>query len=632
MVFVHSDMRKLLLYVTAILGVTALKAQNLDTDALLTQLQKSQADTNRVNLLRNIGVSVAHQNPTLAIHYWQQAISLSKKLRYDVGLARNFLNMATGYSFAGQYDSAMIYADSAIFFCRKTGDINRLALAFLNKADFLMNRQNFKSSLLHCDTALQFAEQTGNTDRLARIYDIIADIYAKQQQFLPAFQNLHKALGYYVKDENDIMEAQVYSDFADMYKEMRKPDSAIFFYTKAITIGENAEDTRNLSTYHADLADLLISQQNYSEAEKHIKKSLLYAAEQENNLQLSYAWFRLADLYVKQKRYQQAVAAGNKAYDYAIKEDLITHQYDAADILAQAYSGVHDFEQANKFLVISKTLNDSMAQQRYNEELATLQNSFELKEKDKTILLLNQERELQQQRLFRQRVLFIGSLALSLLAILGIFMAISRYRLRNRVKEMELRNQIAADLHDEVGSSLSSIRLLSQIAVQKNQDNSSSAILNRLGNHAKETIDKMGDIVWMISPSEKESSGLIERMKNFLHEISNDADIRTNINLDALEQVSLNMQQRKNCYLIFKEAVNNVVKYAGATTLHVDAGTVNSSLQMDIADDGKGFDTTAAAKGNGLRNMRQRASDLGGTLALRSSPGAGTSIRLIFPV
>ena len=83
-------------------------------------------------------------------------------------------------------------------------------------------------------------------------------------------------------------------------------------------------------------------------------------------------------------------------------------------------------------------------------------------------------------------------------------MAVSRYRLRNRMKELELRNRIAADLHDEVGSSLSSIHMLSQIATQQEGDGTKqNDILTRMSNNAKETMEKMGDIVWMIKPQAK---------------------------------------------------------------------------------------------------------------------------------
>jgi hypothetical protein len=89
-------------------------AQTAKTDSLLNELKKAKEDTAKVMLLRNIGVTYAHQDPRLAISYWMQGVELSRKLNYTLGLARNFINIGTGYSFMGKLDSTIIYADSGI--------------------------------------------------------------------------------------------------------------------------------------------------------------------------------------------------------------------------------------------------------------------------------------------------------------------------------------------------------------------------------------------------------------------------------------------------------------------------------------------------------------------------------------
>ena len=607
-------------------------AQNSNTDSLLAVLKTAKPDSNKVNLLRNIGVSLAHKDPQKAIEYWKEGVKLSRQLGYDMGLARSYINIGTGYTFMAKYDTAAIYTDSAIYYCHKINDPNRLALSYLNRGDIYRNLGDYKNALVYCDTALIYAEQTGNTDRLARIFDIISDIYAVQLQYQPAIVNLNKALELYKKDENDIMEGQVYSDFADIYKSMKRTDSAISYYKRAIGIGEKAEDFKNLSTYHAEIGDLYVTTGNYKEAEVHILKSLEYAREQENNNQLSTAYARLSSLYLHQHRYSDAVQAGKSGYQYAVTENHIGHQKENAALIAEAYMGANDHQNANKYLLISRDLNDSLLKQRFNEAIAGLQNSFEVKEKDKEILLLNKEKEIQKQRLSRQRVMIAGSIVLLVLAIVGVILLISRYRLRNRLKELELRNRIAADLHDEVGSSLSSIHMLSQIATQKQTSGTQIEILERMSNNAKETMDKMGDIVWMIKPGESEGTNLKQRMERFAHEIGSSREIATEINLEELEKTKLSMEQRKNIYLIFKEALNNAAKYSGAERITVDISVHNRQLIMMISDNGKGFEPLTAGRGNGLGNMQNRANDLGGKLTVDSVKGKGATLTLSVPV
>lgn len=200
------------------------------------------------------------------------------------------------------------------------------------------------------------------------------------------------------------------------------------------------------------------------------------------------------------------------------------------------------------------------------------------------------------------------------------------------MKELELRNQIAADLHDEVGSSLSSIHMLSQMASQRGDDVVHKDILSRMSSNAKETMDKMGDIVWMIKPGEAEAANLKQRMERFAYEISSSKNISLQLSVDELEKLKLTMEQRKNIWLIFKEAVNNAVKYSGTDKMEISSRTEGKELLLLVKDFGKGFDTGVIKKGNGLDNMQQRAADLQADLLVDSVAGEGTRVALRLPM
>ena len=200
------------------------------------------------------------------------------------------------------------------------------------------------------------------------------------------------------------------------------------------------------------------------------------------------------------------------------------------------------------------------------------------------------------------------------------------------MKELELRNQIAADLHDEVGSSLSSIHMLSQMAAKPGNEATHKDILTRMSSNAKETMDKMGDIVWMIKPGETEAGSLKQRMERFAYEIGSSKNIAVAIQLEELDKLKLTMEQRKNIYLIFKEALNNAVKYSGTEKIEIVATILNSQLTVLVKDFGKGFDSNMVQKGNGLNNMQHRANELGASLNLSSNEGSGTLEKLSMAV
>ncbi|QEC43201.1 sensor histidine kinase [Pseudobacter ginsenosidimutans] len=256
-----------------------------------------------------------------------------------------------------------------------------------------------------------------------------------------------------------------------------------------------------------------------------------------------------------------------------------------------------------------------------------MQTAFKVEEKNNEIALLNKDRQLQEQRLFRQRIIIIGALTLMGLAIAGIFLIRSRQRLRQQMKEMELRNSIAADLHDEVGSSLSSIYMLSEMASSgKTSTASQQEMLHKVTSYSKETMDRMGDIVWMIKPRSEDGQDLQERMQRFLFEMCNSRNINGHFDRDALQQIKLSMPQKKALYLIFKEAVNNALKYANTENISVQISKKDHSVELVVSDDGIGFDPEKIKKGSGLNNMMNRSKELGGETIISSVAGSGTRV------
>jgi two-component system, NarL family, sensor histidine kinase UhpB len=604
-----------------------LKAQTFNQDSLLKELPKAKEDSSKTFLLRNIGATYYNQDPRKAIAYWRQAVELSYKLNYVKGLAINYINISLGYSFLSKMDSSVIYIDSAIKYSKIIGEPDRLALAYLNKADAYRNLGNFTAALLYCDTASVYAAKKNNTDRLARIYDIISGIYFEQKQYHASLGIQAKALAMYKKDGNEVMEGQVYDDFGLLYEKMGKTDSALHYYKKAVAFGERLKDYKNLSSYYGSMAHVHAGLGKYREAETYANKALEYGIQQENNNQLASVYSLLGEIYFKQEKFADAAKAGEKAYSYSLDE-VIPQQQQIAFSLSEAYNMLGDHKNAYKYLTISNTLKDSITKETYNEQVASLKASFELKEKDKEIVLLGKDKELQQQKLFRQRILFAAAAVLLAIALAGIWFLLNRSKLKQRMKELELRNQIAADLHDEVGSSLSSIHMLSQMANTNLENDRQKNILDKVSTNAKETMDRMSDIVWMIKPGETEAGSLQQRMERFAYEICSSRNIQLQIQVAEIEKLKLSMEQRKNIYLIFKEAVNNAVKYSGTQKIEATAFVQNRQLALTVKDFGKGLDRGVIKKGNGLDNMQHRAKELGGELIIDSSVNEYTTVKL----
>lgn len=226
---------------------------------------------------------------------------------------------------------------------------------------------------------------------------------------------------------------------------------------------------------------------------------------------------------------------------------------------------------------------------------------------------------------------FITAMIILLLA--GVY-SFYKYRLNQLLKLQAVRNKIASDLHDDVGSTLSSIRMYSSIVNNQVKEShpQSAELLNKISSNSKEMIENMSDIVWMIKPGNDDFKSIENRMLNFANELCTPAAISFEFSKDAAtDAVHISMEQRRDIYLIFKEAVNNAVKYAGCHSITASITVKNKALQLYISDDGNGFDVTLIKKGNGLDNMRKRAEAYGGKFSIRSSVGEGTEIVATFP-
>lgn len=625
-------MAKLVFLFFILLSTLICSAQNShDIDSMLAVLKTAKNDSAKVNLLRYIGAFYAYQDPRKAIDYWKKGVDLSYRLKYIKGLARNYINVGTGYALISKFDSTVLFADSAIKYCKIIGDPDRLALVYLNKSDAYRNLGNFELALIFSDTALQYAAKTGNTDRLARIYDNISSIYSEQEQFTASLQKKRMALDLYKKDSNFILEAQVYDDFSTIYSLMGNLDSALYYSKKAVTLGEEIEDITNLPTYYFGVAELNLKQKKYTEAEKQANKALQYAIKLGSDNHLGLVYNLLGNIYFYQGRLAEAAKAGETAYKYSLG-DVATMQQEISSSLAKTYNALDDFKNAYKYLSISNILLDSITKEKYNTQVAKLQSTFEFKEKDKEIQLLGKDKILQQQKISRQRLLFAGAAALLLLALIGTGLIINRNKLKQRMKELELRNRIAADLHDEVGSTLSSISMLSQMAIHQTDIVKQKDILEKMTSNAKESMDKMGDIVWMIKPGETESGSLKQRIERFAFEVCESKNIALQMQLDELDKLKLSMGQRKNIYLVFKEAVNNAAKYSGTEKIEIEVKLINKELLISIKDFGKGFAGNLVKNGNGLQNMQSRAKEMQGKLSVESNINTGTTITLLVPV
>jgi signal transduction histidine kinase/ligand-binding sensor domain-containing protein len=216
----------------------------------------------------------------------------------------------------------------------------------------------------------------------------------------------------------------------------------------------------------------------------------------------------------------------------------------------------------------------------------------------------------------------------------GLAYAFYRYRINQLLEMQAVRNRISTDLHDEIGATLSGIGILSTIAKQQvEESHPANALLGRITDDALTVGNAIDDIVWSINPKNDELSNVVARMSRHAAELFDakgiDYQIITPENTD---DIKLSMEERRDVYLIFKEAINNLLKYAQCTKVRIEMNVENRKFKLHIADNGVGFDTTKISNRNGIMNMKNRALKLKGNFQINSKLGEGTKVELEFSI
>ncbi|MFZ1529836.1 MAG: triple tyrosine motif-containing protein [Ferruginibacter sp.] len=226
---------------------------------------------------------------------------------------------------------------------------------------------------------------------------------------------------------------------------------------------------------------------------------------------------------------------------------------------------------------------------------------------------------------------FIGLVLISLSGMIYWFV---KYRIAQVKKLDSMRNNISRNLHDDIGASLSNIGILNELA-KRNVDEDSGRAKEYLGRAAEDIqhiSENLGDIVWNINPMFDNINNLLIRMKRYAADMTDGRNIHCEFDFPENLDVNLPMDKRRDLYLLFKEAINNLAKHSGAKKAVVRIAVMGSQLKLLIEDDGKGFDASLQKEGNGLHNMKQRAGLLHAKIDLSSFPGKGTRLILEMPI
>ncbi len=554
-------------------------------------------------------IYVNQGNTKNAIELIRKAIAYYQEDKNQPGLAMCYHQMATAYGNLGDDKSEMQANIAALKILEELHDLKEQANCLQSIGRILAYMDEYAPALSYLQRGLAMAKAANNAEKginglesVVMCYNSIGLVYIDLDDNKKALRYFDSALTAAVQLKSSMRLAETYNNTGDAYAASKDYTQAIASYRTALRFGEEGGDIISISGNLGELGKVILAAPAADLREAGIDPS---------------EKFTMAETYLL------------KDLDITKQQDfLYLNRRNTLYNLSKLYEQKQDYKRSLFYLNAYADLQDTISNTEKTKAITAQQIQYETGKKEQEIITLGKEKQLQQQQIETQKLIRNGIIAgvILLLVLIGVW--ISRYRLKRTIAFERMQQRISADLHDDIGASLTSINILSQLSQQQKIDTATrNEYLHKMNEQTTEVTDALRDIVWSINPKNDKLDIILARMKRYAAELLESRDIGYTFTSDIVEtNETLEADIRQNLYLIFKEAVNNLAKYSGASVATISMLQHGNRLHLEVNDNGNGFDPAHVKKGNGIDNMQRRAKAMSAEFSLVSKEGEGTTI------
>ena len=620
-----------------------------------------------------------NDKPHLLLAEYYVLLSRSTKGELDAVLAEDKRILA-GLSYAQQRDLYVKYS--------------------LQQARTFIKSARYKEAQATLYLLLTAAEKAG--DAVARIYALtyIGWTHMEMEQLPTALEWFKKAEALLPTARPDLDYSPLYSNMAAVLTDMGQHDSAWHYVQLGIQSSEKQQDLSYLANALAIQADILIHLRRNAQAEASLDRAIAIRRKIGDPFYVLSDMAALASLYSIDNKPQQGIRLCQEGIALARKYHYTPKELYLSQALAENYLAAKDYKEYGATLKNIITLKDSLYNSNSHQTLAEMQARYESEKKENTIIE-------QKYNLARKNYLIYGLTALFLATlVLGVAVfEVRRHRQAIRLKEAEIeknkrnaeaidrakedeRKRILADLHDELGSGLSSIRIMSDLLAGQSRDAGHTQSLSqsphtqspsqgapqnpsqpspnpsqspsqpahtpnlsqppavdpalviqyaqKISDISRNTSQGMNTIIWALNNENDSITDLCEYIGQFGYTLFDNSGICFHLSIPStLPDIQLSGAHRKNIFLCVKESLHNILKHSGARNAEVSVSVEERLLTITVTDDGKGLcpgETTAAHTknkfGNGLKNINRRMQEIGGGVSFISNNGLTVQLQV----
>jgi two-component system, NarL family, sensor histidine kinase UhpB len=482
--------------------------------------------------------------------------------------------------------------------------------------------------------ALDLAKLINDSISIGQELSKVAGLHYKLGNSVIAKEMFFEAIEINNQTGNKLNQYYAYSNLSTVYQGALNFDSMIWATKKSLEYLDTNARPANYTTGLGKLAQGYIEKKEYEQVLPMLQHGLAYA--QRKGLTKSIVTFyRLYGYYYREiKDFKKAEAYYQKGIKIIDSTGLFFPKRYYYESLSYVYEQLGDYKNAYTYERLFNEHKDSIYKIEKVKAISEAEAKYYDEKKELELSILKKDNIIKDKKAARQKAIFIGLFAFIILLGLVSFLGLRSYKLKQRLRIEKFRNKVAADLHDDVGSTLSSIAMYSEVIKSKTKDVLPETVpmLENMTNSSSQLMEAMSDIVWTINPKNNTFQSLLQRIREFAGELCEAKGIDFKFTQKGeIVNLKLNMDASQNLYLVMKEAINNALKYSQCTELELKVQKEQKELSFSVSDNGIGFDTENPNIGNGVTNMKDRIEEIDGKISIKSS-SEGSIIKGVLPV
>lgn len=603
-------------------------------------------DTLRVDALINSSMEFWYTNPDEALIYADQALELANELHYDAGRARALRSLGVINDIKGDYDQALSWYHQSLEIAESVGlddvtgaVLNNIGLAYWNKGQ---PRQATEYYL----KALKILDVTGPPQRLASVYNNLGLIFYDNNRLQESFEYHQRALSIRIDLSDKQGMGASYHNMGMVRESQGDHEAALEYYRTSIQIKREIQDLYGLGITLNNIGSVYFKLEEWKNALPYFQESASIRESIGDKNGLATAYNNISMVYRQLGDYENSIRLAYQVLETARSSGFLIREYRIYGNLSENYAAIGNYRQAYNYVQEFYTLRDSINNLERTRQIADIVEAYESEKKQQQIELQDQLLVEQNLLIERNRILLIALVIVVLFLISAGFLwqsRIKRRELEYRVGQLEIeqqlqreRERISRDLHDHMGAQLvniiSGVDLVEKYGANKASDKAIST-LQSVRTEAQNTLSQLRDTIWTLKSNEIRHEEFTTYIDKYLNQVESVSEIRITRAYEVIPDFIWTPVQAMNSYRIIQEALQNTLKYADASHIHITMTMKSGRLEIKIRDNGsfkqESIDSLMSG-GNGIQNMTKRAAELRGTLTI--STDDGTTVTLEFPV